>query len=277
MSKIYLCGITTVGKYENLKELIDPIISYFDGLIWTFHDGKDEGSEYLEANKKDGAIIYTKFSQRHGFSMQQYLWQGPMQDGDYFVQVDDQERLSFNFCAVLLPTFIEAMETHNIAMIANYGKGLIFRYNEQLEFKGSPHWYATNLDGPSTNVELVQTDFWNVRNKNRSKFQFVDHYAKYYLYPAGSNHSLLGLDHHPQGNNFFVEREKRRIEFRNEMKDRGYPLTVDGLKNLFINALDDKIKDFINKDLILNDFYRYYILKDETLVDSHNWSGMIKI
>jgi hypothetical protein len=277
MSKLYLCGITTIGKYDNLKELIDPILSYFDGLIWTFHDGKDEGSEYLEQNKKDGAIVYARFCKRHGYSMQHYLWQGPMQDGDKFIQVDDMERLSFNFCAITLPKLLQIMNSNNFAMIANYGKGLIYRYNEQLEFRGSPHWYALNLDGPSTNIELPLTEFWNVRDRYRDKFQFIFHYIKYYLYPAGSNHSLLGLDHHPQQNGFFVEREKRRLEFRKEMIKRNYPLTTEGVKDLFIKELDDIIKDYINKDLILNDFYRHVILNDQTVIDNHHWNEMIKI
>lgn len=277
MNKLYLCGITTIGKHDNLKELIDPILSYFDGLIWTFHDGKDEGSEYLEKNKKDGAVIYAKFSQRHGFSMQQYLWQGPMQDSDFFVQIDDQERLSTKFCD-RIPKLIEMMKLNNIAMIANYNKGLLFRYNEMLEFKGSPHWFSTNLDGISANLELPLDEFWNVRSRNRDKFQFVDHYMKYMMYPAGSNHCLLGLDHHPQGNNFFQERERKRLEFRKILKELNYPLTIDGVKKAFSSdPLDQRIKDYINFDLVANDFYRYHILKDGTLIDSHNWAGIKKI
>jgi hypothetical protein len=258
-----------------LTELINPIRQYVDGLIFTFHYPKDAGADYLELQKGCGEIIYAKFKQRHAFSMQQYLWQGPMENNDKFIQIDDKERLSPKFFEQRLPAILNAMDKQNIAMVANYGKGLVFKYNEQLEFRSSPHWYAVNLNGASANLELPQDEFWNVRNRTRDKFQFIFHYGKYFLYPAGSNHALLGLDHHPKGEAFFPEREKKRLEFREEMRKRGYPLTIDGLKDLLEKELDDKIKEFINFDKILNDFYKYVILKDETVVDNHNWGNMI--
>lgn len=277
---LYLCGITTSNKFDNLKELIDPILPYFNGLIWTYHGSEtdnDEGRKYLEENKKLGKIVYATFKQRHGFSMSCYLNQGTLEEGDFFIQLDDQERLGVEFCATHIPDLMKKMNDNNIAMVANYNKGLLFRYNELLEFKGSPHWFATGLDGQSANLQLPENNFWSVRSRNRDKFQWVDHYMKYYLYPNGSNHALLGLDHHLQGNNFFQPREIKRLEFRRLMRERGYPLTVEGVKKMFEAEIDDKVKEYINFDLILNDFYRFYNLNDRTLIDNHHWNEMIKI
>ena len=84
-SNLYLCGMTSAGNKANLCEMIEPILDYFDGLIWTFHYPKDEGAEYLEKNKKNGEIIYAKWCNRHGYSQNHFLWQGPMKEGDKFI------------------------------------------------------------------------------------------------------------------------------------------------------------------------------------------------
>src|ERR1051326_101751 len=153
--KIWLCGMTSAGNYQNLKELIEPILEYFDGLVWTFHlpnpatadntfDFRipiDEGFNFLEENKKEGKIILCEWTQRHFNSMNQYLWQGPMQEGDYFVQIDTLERLGKEFCEERLRDLCENMERGKVGLVSNKGKGLIFRYQEVLEFRGSPHWY----------------------------------------------------------------------------------------------------------------------------------------
>lgn len=277
MSKLYLCGITTAGNENNLKELIEPIIDFVDGLQWTFHYPKDAGADYLESKKKNGEIVYAKYCQRHGFSMQQYLWQGTMQNGDYFIQVDDKERISEEFFIEKLPQFLDLMNQADLAMIANYGKGLIYRYNEQLEFKGSPHWYAVNLDGGAMNYELDKKYFWNVRNQQRDKYHWINHYATYFLFPAGSNHALLGLEKNGIPQNLFAAREQLRLDFRNELKKRGIPLTIQGVKELFSKELDDTIKNFINSELVWNNFYHFHILDNKDLIDNHDFKSIIKV
>jgi hypothetical protein len=232
--KVWLCGITNEGNKKNLEELILPIIKYFDGLVWTFHYPKDEGANFLEEHKKAGKVIYAEWCQRHGYSMNHYLWQGPMKEGDYFVQLDTQERVSKEFCEKELPNFIKQMEDQKIGMIANFGKGLIFRYSEGMEFRGSPHWFPANIfPNAMGNIELDKTFFWNVRNQQRDDHQWVDHYAKYMLYPAGSNHALLGLEHNGAPEKLFPPREYLRLAFRQELIDRGFPLTIEGVKECF--------------------------------------------
>src|SRR5204863_10021727 len=143
------------GNEQNLRELIEPILEYFNGLVWTFHNPTwnlkcpttqklDAGYEHLQQNKKEGKIILCEWTQRHFNSMNQYLWQGPMQDGDYFVQLDSTERLGVEFCTNLR-NVCESMEKQNVGMMSNFGKGLIFRYNEVFEYRGSPHWFPTGV------------------------------------------------------------------------------------------------------------------------------------
>ena len=290
MNKLWLCGITNLGNEQNLRELIEPILEYFDGLVWTFHDptfnddgNMDQGFKILLHNKKEGKIITAEWCQRHFNSMNQYLWQGPMKDGDYFVQIDTQERMSPEFCAKLRDICI-SMDEQNIGMISNFGKGLIYRYNEQLEFRGSPHWYAINLSGDkNAQAELEKDEFWNVRDNQREPMSFVDHYLKYYLYPAGSNSVLLGLDKNGNPAELFPPREERRLKFKKYLEDQNIiNPTVDTVISFFATqnsneTVDDQLKDFINNEKILNDVWRYHILGDSDFKDDHDFSNIIKI
>jgi len=275
--KFYLCGITQAGKKQHLEELIEPIKHCFDGLQWCFHYPTDEGADYLEKNKGEGRIVYSHFSGRHGFSQTQYLWQGTMKEGDWFVQIDDQERMSPELCQSLKNS-IPAFEKSGIGMLANYGKGLLFKFTEELEFKGSPHWYATNIPGKSINYELSKDLFWNVRNRERNEWQFIDHYLKYYVnYPAGSNHCLLGLEKNGNPQELFPKRENTRLLFRKYIYSLNIPdskILVEYWKN---NPLEQKMRDFINSEKILNDAYRFHILGRKDFIDNHDFKNMITV
>lgn len=266
--------MTSEGELENLKEMIEPIKEFFDGLVFTFHHkgafAEDSAAAYLEENKKEGKIIYATWCYRHAYSQNHFLWQGPMKNGDIFVLLDTMERISAEFCKEHLPLLIKHMDENNVGLLANYGKGFIFRYSEMLEFRGSPHWYATNVEGQQANLQLDKAFFWNVRAQKRPKFHWVEHYAKYmFMYPAGSNHALLGLEKQGDPNKLFPRRESLRLQFRQEAVNRGYPLTLDGLKQMLSQPLDDTMKFYLNNEKTWNDYYRYIIEKDETVVDTH--------
>ncbi len=275
--KLFLCGMTNAGNEKNLREMIEPILEYFDGLVWTFHHSTeteyiDNGYLFLKQNKKEGAIIDAKWVQRHDYSMNRYLYEGPMQDGDYFVQLDSTERLGVEF-AKNLRNVCESMEKQNIGMMSNFGKGLIFRYNEMLEFRNSPHWTIINTTGMRVNTELDKSEFWNVRDEQREPFAWIDHYAKYMLYPAGSNHALLGIEHRGKPEELFPIRELARLEFLKEIKKRGYSRNIEGLKRMMVESFDDKLKELINTDKVWVDFYRYHILGETDLIDEHTWES----
>lgn len=290
-NKLWLCGITSEGNLENLKEMIEPIKEYFDGLIFTFHGevsymtkigevdywNREIGAKYLEDNKKAGKIIYANWCNRHAYSQNHFLYQGPMENGDKFILLDSMERVSIEFCKDHLPKLIEYMDANNVAMLANYGKGFLFRFNEMLEFRGSPHWYATQLDGQQANLQLEKNLFWNVRGEKRDKNHWTRHYARYmFCYPAGSNHALLGLEKQGDPQKLFPIREQLRLDFRKEALKRGFPLTMEGLKAMLSGPLDDTLKYYLNNEKTWNDFRRWDIEGDDTVVDSHLPSDMKK-
>lgn len=282
MSRLFLCGMTTAGNEANLRAMIEPIRDQFDGLCFTFHGSEycaddtsacpDGGAIFLNNSKGEGRIVYARWCQRHGYSQNHFLYQGPMEDGDHFVLLDTMERISPEFCKGGLRELLSLMRERNLAMVANYGKGLVFRFNEQLEFRGSPHWYATQLDGGAVNVELPLTDFWNERAAQRDEYQWVGHYGKYMTYPQGSNHALLGLDHHKDGTpeQLFPKREAKRLYFLTLMKRAGFPRTLDGLIAFLSQPLTQELCDAINGEKTWQDCYWYYVKGDKTaLVHSH--------
>jgi len=279
MSRLFLTTMTSAGNEANLRAMVEPIAPLFDGVIATFHYPTDEGAEYLESRAGAGCVIYANWCNRHGYSMQHILWQGPMRDGDKFIYLDSMERVSPAFCAGRLKQLVQLMDETDTAMVANYGKGFLFRFNEQLRFEGSPHWYAQGLDGRAINMELDKGEFWNVRDQQRpDQFQFVEHYLKYYLYPAGSNHCLLGLEKNGDPAKLFGPREARRLAFRKEMVRLGYGLNVEAVKTLML-VLDQhpELKPFFRDEKILNDAYRRYILDRTDFKDDHNHSNLVPI
>lgn len=288
MSRLFLCGMTTVDNEENLRAMIDPIRQYFDGLCFTFHDYEtlipyeegggspdDCGAAFLEEQKGAGRIVYTRWCNRHSFSMNHFLYQCGMEDGDHFVHLDTLERLSPAFCADL-PNLVKWMDERNIAMVANYGKGLVFRFNEQLEFRGSPHWSAQGLDGQAVNMELDKESFWNVRAAQRDPLEWISHYLRYFTYPAGSNHALLGLDHHKGGKpeQLFPAREAKRLWFLTCMRRAGFPRTVEGAIAFMSQPLTQELVDLIQSDKTWSDAYWYLVKGDASVVHSHKPEDM---
>ncbi len=277
MNKLYLATITSSGNEANLRAMIEPIAPLFDGVIATFHYPKDEGTDYLESRVGAGRIIYANWCERHGYSMQHILWQGPMRDGDRFIFLDSMERVSREFCEGRLKSLLKLMDETDTAMVANFGKGFLFRFNEQLEFRGSPHWFCQNLDGRAINVELDKSEFWNERNTQRDELHWITHYAKYWLYPAGSNHALLGLEKQGKPEVLFPIREQRRLAFRREMVKRGYPLTVDGLNEMLTGPLDEVLKEHLRAEKTLSDVYWLWHDKGHLLKDTHLPSDALPI
>ncbi len=278
MSRLFLTTMTSAGNEANLRAMVEPIAPLFDGVIATFHYPTDEGAAYLESRVGAGCVIYANWCQRHGFSMTHILWQGPMRDGDKFVYLDSTERLSAAFCAGRLRDLLKLMDETDTAMVANYGKGFLFRFNEQLRFEGSPHWYATGLDGRAINMELDKGEFWNERDVQRDPLHWVSHYARYWLYPAGSNHALLGLEKQGDPAQLFPQREARRLAFRREMVARGFPLTMDGLKAMLKNApLDETLKTHLRAEKTLSDIYHYWQGRGALLKDTHLPSDALPI
>jgi len=282
--KLWLVGMTAAGNEENLREMISPIVEWLDGVIFTFHNpvNGDKGAEYLESVKGDGKVIYRDWVWRHDYSANETLFAGLIQEGDLVITCDTLERPAAKFVSGIKGHIVALMDAAGLDCLYYYGKAFVFRYNESMRFAGSPHW---GLRGVTNGIEIsdVYPDEREVRlnvrpQKRPSKFHFVGHYLGYYVsYPPGSNHCLLGLEKNGDPAQLFGPRETRRLEFRRLLREKGIPLTVDGVKGLMQKELDTDIKTFFNSEKILNDAYRHFRLGREDFADDHDWKNMISI
>jgi len=271
--KLWLIGVTTEGHKKDLQELIEPIKDFFDGLIWTFHYPTDEGADYLEEQKGEGEIIYTKWCNRLDFSRNHSLYQGPMRVGDWFVTLDTLERLSSDFAAYL-KSLANQFDQKGVDGSFLYNKRFMFKLKEQTAFVNNPH---EGIAGATKTIELSKLDFWqkdfqkNVRGEKRENpLHFVDHNFKYYLFP-NTNHLLLGFEDDIE---LVRERYNVRGKFFAEIFRLGfYPYEIESVKECLSTELTPTLKECINFDKFLNDWYRYEILGErEGLIDKHDFS-----
>lgn len=278
-NKLWLVGMFSAGKLKGLKEVVDPIINNFNGVVATFHLPTDETSSYLESIKGEGEIIYTKYVYRNDLSRNLYLWQGPIKNGDWFINIDNDEELKPLFFEKL-NSFYEFLISNNIDGILLHGKRFMFRYNDFMEHKGNPH---EGLFGANRVIELTKIPefsnseeyFVNLRPIRRDKFVFIDAYLRYYLSCPNSNQCLLGTENNIP---LFQQREQMRREFRLYVQQE---LNIDTTVEAFKQYIDshgwnDKLTHFCNNEKIINDWRRYHYLNDRNFNDDHDRNNMIK-
>jgi hypothetical protein len=270
------------GSLEDLKELLEPIKQYFNGIVITYHgERNDPEGEYLESVKGEGKIIYLPYSQRHDFSRNAYLFCGPIKEGDWIVQSDVLERPNPKFLATYLNELISNNDGLN--MFYYYGKPFVYQFSESLTYRGSPHESLIRQDGRANGAEL--NSVWpneadvrlNVRPlKRKDQYGWMFHYLRYYLMPWGTNQCLLGNEN--RSNNImeiFQKREVMRLKFRDMVREKGFDLSVDGVKAfLTTTELNDSLKFIVNNEKIINDAYRFWVLNDQTINDNHHWKDL---
>ena len=271
--RLWLIGVTNEGHEEDLRELIEPIKHDFDGLVWTFHYPKDAGADYLEAVKGEGEIIYTKWCNRLDFSRNHCLFQGPIKIGDWFLTIDSLERLSPDFTKAL-KNLCSELDSQEIDGAYLYNKRFLFKFNEESSFINNPH---EGIKGVSKTIELSNQKFWrkeyqkNIRSEKRGDpYHFINHNFKYYFFP-NTNHLILGFEN---DQNLIKKRYENRAKLLRAIYDQGFdPLDIKAVEECFRKHLTDDMRQCIDFDKFLNDWYRYKILEEkEGLVDKHDFS-----
>lgn len=283
--KHYLVGMSGPGSLEDLRELIEPVREHFDGVVWVLHDGRDSTEEaYLESVKGAGRVIPAIYARRHDVSRNLGLWCGPMQEGDWAMDVDVLERIAPAFAASFR-SLTGQLAARGLNAAHYYGKHFIFQHHESLRYQGNPHEGLTRDDGQLRGIELSQfypdekKVRYGVRNEKRDALHWLWHYGKYYIStPWGGNHCLLGNSDRGDEIAIYREREKTRLEFRAYLRSKGVPLTVEAFRDyLLANPQDPEIIRLCNLDKITNDLYRHIVLKDPTINDNHHWRDLLAI
>lgn len=268
---IYI-GLITQNSRQNIDELTS-VAHHFDGLAAIDHYSTDGTHEILESRKGDGFVVQLPYYGHHGWSMNGFLFHPKVEDGTWILLRDSSERISETF-AQNIRQFVAMLENNGINSVYQYSKLLLFKRFPHQQFGNTPHW---GLQGAHPNaIQIDQTGLfksdeeycYSVRNR-RPLFHWVGAYLRYYLL-HDSNHCLLGL----KDQSLFPARDAKRSAFRQFVRARGYPVTIDGVKALFSEPLDDETKAHINAELILHDYYRHEILGDTTLTDKHDPSSI---
>ena len=296
MNKPYLVFMSGPNEYENIFELVNPIKSYIRGVCALIHnaDHFDKGVEYLLKINNElnaGNIIFGPYTGDHSLSRNRILKETGIKDGDFLLIIDTLERVSNKF-APEIDQLCNYMNNNNIDIIRYLIKPYLIKYREDLIYMGTPHEALITLTDAileSENrlrvIELSNNPSFrdesdvriNLRPIKRDSKHFVNHYIKYLLLP-NSNQNALGLEHH--GNAPALPKlEKLRKSLLKALRDNNLPRTTDGVKQLLSNGLNEVTRPIVNGHKQVNDFYRYFILKDDTVTDSHSqesWANMPK-
>ena len=128
--KVYLCGITQ-NQLKNIDELTKNCYQIFDGLIFVDAGSTDGTKELLEERKGCGQIIYRKWTNDHDLQMNEFLRQGPMKIGDWFVIRDSRERFNTEWVANI-KVLINKAKLAGVRSMYNYNKGFAFEYYDDM-------------------------------------------------------------------------------------------------------------------------------------------------
>ncbi len=278
--RLWLTSTCAAGNVDNITEMVEPVLPWLDGIIWALNDcpADDPGARYLESVKGDGKVIHRPWAVgRHNVSMNETLYTGLIAEDDYMLYADALERPMSPFVSRIKAEIGPMMEAADLDVLFYYGKPFLIRYRETLEYRGSPHWHLEGWNGRAIEWNKIEPDEKQVRFnarplKRTDPFQWVTHYLKYLLYPAGTNHALLGLDTHGDPNVLFAPREANRLEFRREMVRRGFPTTVEGFL-LMCRAAgqpDDELKCWLGSDKVFSDAYHHLVRGRTDVVHSHD-------
>lgn len=286
--RLFLTSMSSDRSAENAVEMIEPLLPYIDGVIWVLNDVAfhDPSARYLETVKGAGRIIHRTFIPRHSHLMNETLFTGLIEEGDYVLFCDALERPGAPFVkrikSEIGPLMVEAQRP----VLFYYGKPYLFIYSETLEYRQSPHWSLTGWHGEPfdwAQMEPNERDVrLNVRPEKRAHlpYHWVGHMLRYWVsFPAGSNSAALGMDHFPPGdrNVQFAERETRRLQFRQMMRARGFPLTVEGFVALCRTGLDEELKAHLRAEKTLSDGFHYLVNGNGAVKSSHKPSDALPI
>jgi hypothetical protein len=263
MAKIWLCGITQNQK-ENIDELTKDVYSHFDGLIFVDHYSTDGTYEILQERKGAGKIIQRDWVNEHSHSMNEFLFSGVIEEGDWFVLRDSSERLNPEFASRIKDVVWE-FDSKGIQTVFQRCKLLMARYNYDMFFLGSPHWGIHNYGqkvivlGNGENAEQEDLTYaYSTRNGNRTKDYWINHDIKYYYVYGRSNQMALVY----KEQNLINYHESRRRIFRNRCIFLGLQFTMDSLVKYIKTTpkVDEIIFDVIKENILLRNFYRYHRL-----------------
>jgi len=263
--KIYLCGITQNEEIQ-IDELTKDIWQNLDGLIFVDGGSKDKTCDILNQRKKNGSVIYRKWTNDHDFQMNEFLRCGIMEPGDWFILRDSSERIGLEL-SNQIHNICNTFSSQNIKTVVQASKICLAEYNEDMFFLGTPHWGLHNAQNNYVDI-LGNTDFpfKDILNKNlysnryRTDKEWILHDIKYYYVYDRSNHVLL---YYKDRESFFNQETLRKTLRIVCKKVLNLDFTINSLEKYLkenYNNLHHIIKLGINNNRLLNNFYKMVVL-----------------
>lgn len=265
MSNIYI-AISTQNQENNIKDLTS-VYQDFDGICAVDHFSTDGTYNVLSERCKNGFVAQIPYYGHHAHDLNHIILNPKIKLGDWVLLRDSCERINTNFASNIRP-FINMLENNGVNTVYQHSKLLLFRRFPHQFFTSTPHW---GFNGGQNKIIAIEKQTWfkedteycySVRNQ-RAPYSWVDHYMRYYLI-LDSNHNLLGAENFGEPKSIFEQKEYIRINFLYYLDKHNVNHTVDDFL-LFLNNqkdLCDELKWYINNIRIINDFYRYHILKN---------------
>ena len=281
-NKIWLCGLTYGPAIEAVKNNIIPIAKHFDGLNIVLHKSgpilTEEESQLfsiLNENRGQGKIHIFDWIRRYDFSRNRYLFDPLMNSGDFFVVLDSLENMTESFCKTDLPKIRKSMVDNDLEGVFLHGKGFIFRKNEWMKYENGTHECIRPMNRAAELTQIAGYEdsskyFTNTRPNERDKLHFVEHFFRYYLID-NTMQCYLGTE---KDEGLTRIRLENRHDFRNHLLSKGIEFNYDSVLKFFEQDMDQDAKDLINKEKILNDFYRNKILGEVDILDNHDYENI---
>ncbi len=272
--KIWLCLITSDLEPENIDELTKDIWHRFDGICAVVHKqgGDDRILQILDARKKDGFVKERAWVAHHGHSMNEWLFDKRIEQGDVCVIRDSLERLNPQF-AQNLSYIVDELAKKGIWNIWSGGKLLAFRRWSCQQFVNAIHWglaptYNKSID--VKNISLLYNDdincAYSIRNQKRPREYQVFHEMKYLLdYGCNGNHLQLYYPNQQE----LIQHENTLYLFRQFLKERCGVSSAEELRSYLTchrKAIKEKnedwiikLKEFMNDNRPMREAYRYWV------------------
>ena len=274
--KLWLCGITQ-NRRDDIDEMTkDDIAQHFDGLIFVDAYSDDGTYELLESRKKEGTIIQRKWTNDHDTQMNEFLRQGPMRNGDWFVTLDSPDRLVKEWAEQLREEVVKLKE-EKIGAISMATKVYLAQYFDHMFYFQTPHWGLNGIVNgiKSYTEEEKKNCVTSVRFDDPVKSGLLNPVKYYYVYGRSNHCNLL---YQQFGNQVLNKHESQRLQFRIYCQhELGLELTIDSL----VEYMRDESKwseyflDSVELEVNLKDIYRYKVLNqsyEDIVRNRFDWS-----
>ena len=275
MAKLWLNGITT-NRLEDINELTENY-EFFEGLNFVDGGSTDGTRELLEERKGGGNIYLRPWTNDHDLSMNEFLRQGNMKNGDWFLCLDSPDRIQ-DIWYDSIHKDIEGFEKDGIGALSMAGKIYLARYFDHLFYWGSPHWGLQGVVGKTLGIsEKDKSKLITSKRFDAPEVSALLHPAKYYYCYGRSNHCQLLYGKF--GQEVVQQHDIARFRFRFYCeKTLGLKFTLDSLIKYMgeYKRWTKEFVEFVELEVNMKDVFRLKVLKQDFLkeIDKNriNWS-----